>query len=328
MVRMTDKTAMSTWLRPYSKFVSLATLFLIFAGGMVTSTGSGLAVPDWPLSYGMLFPPMVGGVFYEHGHRLIAASVGFLTVISAFSIYFIESRSWVRKLGFFALLLVIFQGLLGGLTVLFLLPKPVSILHAVTGQTFFCTTLFIAYALSRERAERVATERNVSYTLSKPALILTAFVYLQLILGALMRHTHSGLAIYDFPRMAGEWIPSFNAAMLAKINAWRFTHDLPPATMTQVVFHFIHRAWAFVVFGVAIWVNAKALTDKHLNPKIKKTLFFLDVILLLQISLGVLTVWTGKIPIIASLHVVTGAFLLGICVILSLRSSPLKLATL
>ena len=78
-----DTDAIPKWLRRFTKFVAAATLFLIFAGAMVTSTGSGLAVPDWPLSYGMLMPPMVGGIFYEHGHRMIAATVGFLTVLQA-----------------------------------------------------------------------------------------------------------------------------------------------------------------------------------------------------------------------------------------------------
>src|SRR3989338_1699841 len=104
------------FLRRFSKLTSLATLFLIFVGGMVTSTGSGLSVPDWPLSYGMLFPPMVGGVFYEHGHRMVATLVGFLTLCLAVMLGVAEERRWVRALGFLALAAVVLQGVLGGLT--------------------------------------------------------------------------------------------------------------------------------------------------------------------------------------------------------------------
>src|SRR6059058_3094490 len=127
-LRHSDATPV--WLRRYAKFVAASTLFLIFAGAMVTSTGSGLAVPDWPLSYGMVMPPMVGGIFYEHGHRMIAATVGFLTVLQAMWLQLREPKKRVRILGWCSVGAVIAQGVLGGLTVLFLLPHSVSIAHA------------------------------------------------------------------------------------------------------------------------------------------------------------------------------------------------------
>src|SRR5512140_1681351 len=123
------------WLRRFTKFVAASTLFLIYAGAMVTSTGSGLAVPDWPLSYGMLMPPMVGGVFFEHGHRMAATFVGMLTTVLAVWTARRETRAGVRRLAWAALLAVIAQGLLGGLTVKFLLPAPVSVAHACLAQT-------------------------------------------------------------------------------------------------------------------------------------------------------------------------------------------------
>ena len=127
------------WLRRFTKFVAGSTLFLIFAGAMVTSTGSGLAVPDWPLSYGMFFPPMVGGIFYEHGHRMIASAVGFLTIIQAVWLQMREPRKFVRILGWTALAAVIVQGILGGLTVIFLLPTAVSVSHAALAEIFLPT---------------------------------------------------------------------------------------------------------------------------------------------------------------------------------------------
>jgi heme A synthase len=128
-------------LHRFALFTACCTAFLIFVGGLVTSTESGLAVPDWPLSYGMLFPPMVGGIFYEHGHRMVASFVGLLTVILAIWTWRRETRAWVRRLSLAALAAVILQGLLGGLTVLYLLPTPISMTHACLAQTFFCMTV-------------------------------------------------------------------------------------------------------------------------------------------------------------------------------------------
>ena len=137
------------WLHRYAKLVSAATVLLIVAGGLVTSTGSGLAVPDWPTSYGwnmFTFPMkhMVGGIFYEHGHRLIASGVGFLTIILAVWIWRAEPRRWMRNLGFVALGAVCLQGLLGGITVLWFLPTAVSTAHAGLAQIFFCLTIAIS----------------------------------------------------------------------------------------------------------------------------------------------------------------------------------------
>ena len=117
-------------LRRYTKLVAGSTFLLLLAGGMVTSTGSGLAVPDWPLSYGQWMPAMEGGVLYEHGHRLIAGFVGALIAMEALWLGRRETRVWVRRLGWLALGGVVLQALLGGATVLLRLPDPVSIAHA------------------------------------------------------------------------------------------------------------------------------------------------------------------------------------------------------
>src|SRR5512138_2663839 len=130
----------------FSRVVAFFTLILIFAGGMVTSTGSGLSVPDWPNTYGWFmfsFPvnKWVGGIVYEHSHRLIASTVGFLTIILAVWTWRVDPRPWVRNLGFAALGAVILQGVLGGITVLLKLPPAVSIGHAGLAQLFFCIAL-------------------------------------------------------------------------------------------------------------------------------------------------------------------------------------------
>lgn len=310
------------WLRRFSKLVAFSTLFLIFAGSMVTSTGSGLAVPDWPLSYGMVFPPMVGGVFYEHGHRMIAATVGFLTLIQAIWLAVVEKRRWVRNLGFAALGAVIAQGVLGGITVLLMLPDAISISHAVLSQTFFIITIILAYSLSIERSER---QDSGIGGLAKASIVMMVFVYLQLILGALMRHTNSGLAIPDFPTVGGNVVPVFNDMVLKTINAWRFQMNLEPVHMNQVLIHFSHRLNALFVLAALGIVNFQAIKLRVQNSRILRTIFFLNLLLLFQLVLGAYTVWSAKQPLIASLHVVTGASILGISALLVLRTLPLHL---
>lgn len=315
-------------LRRFSKVVTFSTLFLIFAGGMVTSTGSGLAVPDWPLSYGTLFPPMIGGVFYEHGHRMIASVVGFLMLCMAVWMGFKEDRPWVRHLGFLALGAVILQGVLGGITVLFFLPPAVSTSHAVLAQSFFIMTIILAYSHSLERQRRESQVETYSPQLIRIIFCLIVLVYLQLIVGALMRHTQSGLAILDFPTMAGAFIPHFDQSMVNTINAQRFDLNLEPVALYQIVIHFIHRLGAFLILILVIWLNFIAASDKHPNSIVRKTVFILDLLVIVQITLGILTVLTYKAPVLTSFHVVTGAATLGFATLLFLRAAPVSLRTL
>src|SRR3989338_5637937 len=300
------------FLRRFSKLTCFSTLFLIFAGGMVTSTGSGLSVPDWPLSYGMLFPPMVGGVFYEHGHRMVAATVGFLTLCLAVSLTYWERRKWVKVLGFCALGAVILQGILGGITVLFFLPKPISIGHAVLAQTFFILTIIIAYTESTERSQRSHLgAKKIPTNVLKGVLFLVILVYCQLMIGAVMRHTHSGLAIPDFPTMGGYWWPPFHEMILDKINQvrldlnWQYNLQLEPVTMTQVVIHFLHRLFALLITLAVVTLDILG-TKSPLDPKLKRTLFLINLVLFIQVALGIITVLSLKSPVITSLHVVTG----------------------
>src|SRR5207253_5771348 len=136
-------------LHRFATFVAACTVLLVLAGSLVTSTDSGLSVPDWPTSYGwsmLTFPPSkwVGGIFYEHGHRLIASTVGLLTIVLAGWLWLADPRRWMKRLGVAALGAVIAQGVLGGLTVLFFLPPAVSTAHAALAEIFFCITVAIA----------------------------------------------------------------------------------------------------------------------------------------------------------------------------------------
>jgi cytochrome c oxidase assembly protein subunit 15 len=309
------------WRRRFSKILVISVVLLIFAGGMVTSTGSGLAVPDWPLSYGMLFPPMVGGVFYEHGHRMIASVVGLFTLILAIWTALTEARAWVRKLAFLSLVVVIAQGLLGGLTVLYFLPKSISISHAVLAQTFFCLVIFYAYSQSVERAARDSMPNaDVTHSQKKAALVLATVIYLQLLLGAIMRHTHSGLAVPDFPTMGWGWTPIVSESMLVKINYWRFEHGLTAVTIGQIYFHVAHRLGAVAVLSALTWFNVEWWKNK--SSKRKQSLWLINAAIGLQVTLGILTIWTGKAPIVTSFHVVNGAICLGLTVLAVLRVYP------
>src|ERR1041385_4970813 len=140
---------MNRGLNRFAILVACATFFLIIAGALVTSHDAGLATEDWPLSNGQVFPEMVGNLFWEHGHRMVATTVGMLTIVLMIYVLRKEKRSWVRKLSVFALLAVIAQGLLGGLTVKLMLPLAVSTAHATLAQLFFCTTVSLAVFTSR-----------------------------------------------------------------------------------------------------------------------------------------------------------------------------------
>src|SRR5215207_2859379 len=189
----------------FAALVALSTALLIFAGGLVTSTGSGLSVPDWPNTYGWFmftFPleNMVGGIFYEHSHRLIASTVGFLIVVLALWLWRAEPRAWVRRLGSAALAAVVTQGVLGGITVLWFLPKPISISHAGLAQLVFCLTTAIALVTSRGWTRDAPADDRMLQRLS---VVTTVAIYAQILVGATMRHTGAGLAIPDFPLAFG-----------------------------------------------------------------------------------------------------------------------------
>ena len=171
-----------------------AAFVLLFAGGLVTSTGSGLAVPDWPLSFGTLFPKMVGGVRFEHSHRLIAGTVATLTFILAGWILSKEERPLVRALAWAAAGGILVQALLGGLTVLLKLPPAVSMSHAIVGQTVFC--LLLGIADMTKTSPLPLGEGRVRATLLRTGFLAIGALYIQLFLGALVRHTGAGTAIH------------------------------------------------------------------------------------------------------------------------------------
>ena len=315
--------------RPLHLFASLtaaATLVLIFIGGLVTSTQSGLSVPDWPNTYGRFmfaFPlaDMVGGILFEHTHRMIASIVGLLTVALAIWLWRSDTRAWVVRLGFIAVAAVIVQGVLGGLTVLFLLPTPISVTHAALAQTFFLIVLSLAYITSREyvssaepavQTERARLARNWT-------LAAVGFIYLQLLLGAIMRHTGAGLAFTDFPQMGGALWPSFSAESVNRVNWEHWQAGLSEATSGQMVLHFLHRIMALGVTAAIIGMVVAIRREGAIGADLNWMGLVAVTLLAVQIALGAVTVLTLKQPVITTAHVANGAALLGWCALIFLR---------
>ncbi|PWT94031.1 MAG: hypothetical protein C5B55_03395 [Blastocatellia bacterium] len=180
---------MNRGLNRFAILVACATFFLIIAGALVTSHDAGLATADWPLSNGQVFPRMVGNLFWEHGHRMVATSVGILTIVLALYLFFKEKRRWVRRLGGLVLVGVVAQGLLGGLTVKLLLPLWVSSAHATLAQLFFCTTVSLAVFTSRSWIEAQSIEEKDGPPLRYICTVALIAIFVQLILGATLRHS-------------------------------------------------------------------------------------------------------------------------------------------
>lgn len=284
-------------LHRFAVLTAAATFVLVVAGGLVTSTESGLSVPDWPTTYGynmFAFPlsKMVGGIRFEHTHRLIASAVGMLTVVLALWIARREERRWVRVLGWSALGAVVAQGLLGGLTVLLLLPPAVSIAHASLAQTFFCLVVTLAIVTSPRWKERAPVSFAATFAASpaaRAAAAMAALVYVQLLLGATMRHLKAGLAIPDFPLALGRVVP--------------------PLSSFPVVVHFAHRVNALAIVALAGFLVARAFRSGRRG--MEKGSLAIAALVLGQAALGAATVLTGKAVLVTTAHVVTGALVLG-----------------
>ena len=298
------------FLHGFAVLVAAATLVLIVAGGLVTSTESGLSVPDWPTTYGynmFTFPlsKMVGGIRFEHTHRLIASAVGMLTIVLAVWLARREERRWVRRLGYIALATVVTQGLLGGITVLYLLPTPVSVAHGCLAQIFFCLTITIAVVTSPRWREAPPASLAAGFRrtpAARFAAIAAGAVFLQLVVGAVMRHTKSGLAIPDFPLSLGRIVPPLDAF--------------------PVAIAFAHRVGAVLVAALVALSAVRAIRSGR--PGLEKAAIALSVLVVLQISLGAMTVLTGKSVLVTTAHVATGALLLGTTVAMGVGALALE----
>jgi len=304
------------WLNRFAWFTAVVTLFLICSGGMVTSKGVGLAVPDWPTTFGynmFLFPvsKWIGGIFFEHTHRLIASAVGFLTIILAIWLWRSEDRQWVRNLGVIAVGAVILQGVLGGLRVT-MLKDEIGTFHACLAQAFLGLIVLIALVTThfwRTLSDVIADERRFA-AITAIAIAITIAIYVQLALGATMRHQHRDLAILDFPTANGAWIPDSSASALVKINAWRDARGLSNVDAFQIWLQMAHRFLALLIAIAVIAFCLRAWRDARHVPTLRRLSVLWLALLACQLTLGAWTIWSNKAADIATTHVAVGAGML------------------
>lgn len=286
-----NASSISVWPHRLAVITACATFPLLFIGGLVTSKGAGLAVPDWPTTFGynmFLYPwsKMVGNIFYEHSHRLVASAVGFLTIALALSLWVQERRNWLRWLGMIALALVIVQGVLGGLRVT-LLEHSLAIVHASLAQAFFALTVSLALFTSPEWREKIAKPPLAAYgRLRRLATVTTGLIYLQVLFGAVLRHT--GL----------------------RLDA--------------------HLLFAVLVTLHVVLLTARIFKDHSDHRRLTRPALFLSAMLLLQLLLGTVSYLvkftaTLRVPIdvtvfLTTTHLAVGALMLVTSLIVTLRS--------
>jgi cytochrome c oxidase assembly protein subunit 15 len=332
------QTTNDPWLHRFAVLTAIITFFLLGIGGLVTSHEAGMSVPDWPTSYGynMFALPIKfwkGGAFFEHSHRLLASGAGFLTTVLAVWLWLKDPRKWMKWLGVVAFLLVVAQGVLGGLRVT-LKMDGLGVIHGVVAQSFFILICAIALFTSRfwqklENSQQPTSNNqhptagdrpnagrldvgcsmlNVGCSLRWLVLATTVLIFCQLILGATMRGQHAGLAIPDFPLAYHKLWPDTGADAVARYNADRVeVISVNPITAFQIELQMVHRCVALAI-GILVafcaWLSLKWLGGK--NPLAKLAIFWLALVVC-QIALGAWTVWSNKAADVATAHVLLGA---------------------
>jgi cytochrome c oxidase assembly protein subunit 15 len=343
----------------YAVVAAASVSLLICSGGFVTSHEAGMAVPDWPNTFGynmFLFPVSrwVGGVFFEHTHRLIASTVGLLTVILCIALFVIESRRWVKTLGLIAVGAVIVQGILGGLRVTEN-NAVLGLFHGCLAQSFFALMATIALVTSRfwERLEQAGTAGNEATNhasarrpvglASKAALhrspltshlslltscrrwvvVVTGMVFLQLVLGASMRHSHAGLSIPDFPFNYGHLFPPLDAASIDKINQARGAAAQPYTSASLILLQYVHRLWAVLIVAGLVFTSVRLLRNRFLPLFFRRCASVWILLVFVQFCLGAWTVLSNKAADVATAHVFCGALTLTLGVLLAVSLSGL-----
>ncbi len=285
-------TTYRPWLARYSFGTLVVTLFLLYAGGFTTTIGAGMVFPDWPLSNGSINPEgwmQDPAMAAEHSHRLLGMIVGNLVLVLAIWIWRVEARKWMRQMGLAALVLVIIQGILGGVRVL---ENEVNyaIVHGCLAQVFFCMLAAIALGQTRIWHQLRETPESTQRLTQTTGLVLMGLLFVQLIVAAIMRHKGAGLAIPTFPLTPeGRLIP----------DTWYF----------GVSIHFAHRALAVVITAVyGYWIVRLLRETAH--GHIRALGISCCILLVVQIALGAAVIWMGRAPFITTMHVLNSAFLL------------------
>ncbi len=310
-------------LHVFAILTGLVTFVLLTSGGLVTSKGVGMAVPDWPSTFGynmFRFPisGWVGGVFYEHTHRLLGSLVGLMTLILAGWIFAVDPRRWVRTLSVFAVVGVILQGVLGGLRVT-LIKNEIGIFHGMLGQSFLLTIAVIAVVTSSRFILAADSQRFHTGALKGLAVGLVATIFVQLGIAATMRHAHLGLSIPDFPLAYGQVIPSTDAATIETINASRVDDGKMPTTGPQIWLQMKHRIIAFIILGLSLALAIAALRRHGCPRDVQIKAVAILGLVLCQIALGAWTIWSDKAADVATAHQALGAFVLMLCGLTTFR---------
>lgn len=262
-----------------------------------------MAVPDWPLSFGSVNPPgwwHMEGVNWEHGHRLMGSIIGLLVIGLCIAQWRSHRQSWIKWLGVIALITVILQGIMGGLRVT-QISLTWAIFHGCFAQAFFALLVAIAAINSANVTSRFATQNaGLLKNLRVASITFFAAIYIQLVIGAVMRHHKAGLAIPDFPLAMGRIIP--------------------PLESFGVTIHFAHRAWALVVIAAGLWVATVIWRHWASRPQMAMIAHGIVILLALQVTLGALTIWHQRAEIPTTLHVINGALVLGLSMYLIVRA--------
>jgi heme a synthase len=343
----------------YAVVAAASVSLLICSGGLVTSHDAGMAVPDWPNTFGynmFLFPVSrwVGGVFFEHTHRLIASTVGLLTVILCIALFIVEERRWVKTLGVIAVAAVVVQGILGGLRVTEN-NAVLGLFHGCLAQSFFALMATIALVTSRfwerlEQAGTVGNEATNRTSMQRPVglaseaalhkspltshlslltscrrwvLVVTGMVFLQLVLGASMRHSHAGLSIPDFPLNYGHLFPPLDPASIDKINQARGAAAQPYTSAWLILLQYIHRIWAVLIVAGLVFTAVRLLRNRFLPLFFRRCASVWILLVFVQFCLGAWTVLSNKAADIATAHVFCGALTLMLGVLLAVSLSGL-----
>ena len=347
---MSARSQDTPWLHRFAIVTAMATLVLIGFGGLVTSKGVGMAVPDWPNTFGynmflVPFDEWLGkfGIFEEHSHRLVASFVGLLTIVLSAWLWVKDSRKWVRLLGICALVLVVVQGVLGGLRVTEI-NQNLGLIHGAVAQLFLVLVCGIALVTSSWwRRVNVSETDGASFAALKGFLVaVICLVFVQLLLGATMRHQHAGLAIWDFPLAHGQVWPATDEPSIARYNENRVElqknlhvqNQLYDAKGNPQVFlasgreilswhvwlQMLHRLGAMATLALAVALVVKArhcLGQAHGFTKAGYTLLGMIVA---QAGMGIWTILSNKAADVATGHVVLGAACLALGSLLLLAS--------
>jgi heme A synthase len=293
--------SLSKWLHPFAIFTAASTFVLLIVGGLVHGTGSSLACPDWPLCHGQFLPKMENGVLYEHSHRLVAAAVSTLTCVLALWIWLDKRHRALRPLAAAAPLMVIAQAVLGGITVLYKLPKPVTLSHLVLSMSFFSVLLVIAVRTRTDREERAGDDGKVAanrWDLRASVGLLCLAILGQIFLGGLVRHSMAGLACTTIPDCFGYyWPPDSESSYSERV-------------------HMLHRYGA-ITLALLVFVHA-ALVLRRVPKGHPSRIFAIlaPILVLVQIGLGLLSVTTLLHLHTVTTHLAVGALLLATHVVM------------